>query len=52
MLGVDGRSGVPEKLLTLKPVAWLGLVSYGVFLWHHPLTGKFRSVQDWTTHGS
>jgi peptidoglycan/LPS O-acetylase OafA/YrhL len=52
MLGVPGRGGVPERLLTLRPVAWLGLISYGIFLWHHPLTGEFRHVQDWTTHGS
>jgi peptidoglycan/LPS O-acetylase OafA/YrhL len=52
MLGAEGRAGVPQRLLTLGPVAWLGLVSYGVFLWHHPLTGKFKGVQDWTTHGS
>jgi peptidoglycan/LPS O-acetylase OafA/YrhL len=52
MLGVDGRGGIPERLLTLRPIAWLGLISYGIFLWHHPLTGKFIRVQDWTTHGS
>jgi peptidoglycan/LPS O-acetylase OafA/YrhL len=52
MLGVEGRGGVPERFLTLRPVAWLGLISYGIFLWHHPLTGKFASVQDWTSHGS
>jgi peptidoglycan/LPS O-acetylase OafA/YrhL len=52
MLGVDGRGGIPERLLTLRPIAWLGLISYGIFLWHHPLTGKFIHVQDWTTHGS
>jgi peptidoglycan/LPS O-acetylase OafA/YrhL len=52
MLGVAGAGGAPERLLTLRPVAWLGLISYGIFLWHHPLTGKFASVQDWTSHGS
>ncbi|HEY6760449.1 MAG TPA: acyltransferase [Baekduia sp.] len=52
MLGVEGRGGAPERLLTLRPIAWIGLISYGIFLWHHPLTGKFRGVQDWTTHGS
>jgi peptidoglycan/LPS O-acetylase OafA/YrhL len=52
MLGVEGRGGAPEKVLTWKPIAWLGLISYGVFLWHHPLTGKFKGVQDWTSHGS
>jgi peptidoglycan/LPS O-acetylase OafA/YrhL len=52
MLAIPGRGGVPERLLTLRPVAWLGLISYGIFLWHHPLTGQLRSVQDWTSHGS
>jgi peptidoglycan/LPS O-acetylase OafA/YrhL len=52
MLGVDRRGGVPERLLTLKPIAWLGLISYGIFLWHHPLTGKFRNIQDFSQHGS
>jgi peptidoglycan/LPS O-acetylase OafA/YrhL len=52
MLGVEGAGGVPERLMTLRPVAWLGLISYGIFLWHHPLTGKFVGVQDWTAHGS
>ncbi|MBI5103619.1 MAG: acyltransferase [Solirubrobacterales bacterium] len=50
MLG-DGR-GVPATVLRWRPVAWLGLVSYGIFLWHHPLTGELREVQDWTSHGS
>ncbi len=27
----------PSALLTLRPIAWLGLISYGVFLWHDPL---------------
>jgi peptidoglycan/LPS O-acetylase OafA/YrhL len=52
MLGVPERGGIPERLLTLRPIAWLGLISYGIFLWHHPLTGQFRHVQDWTSHGS
>ncbi|HEY4099159.1 MAG TPA: acyltransferase [Baekduia sp.] len=43
---------LPHRLLTLRPVAWLGLVSYGIFLWHHPLTEQFIHVQDWTAHGS
>jgi peptidoglycan/LPS O-acetylase OafA/YrhL len=43
---------LPHRLLTLKPIAWLGLISYGIFLWHHPLTEQFIGVQDWTGHGS
>lgn len=26
--------GLPARLLTLRPVAWLGLISYGIYLWH------------------
>ena len=43
---------MPDRLLTLRPVAWIGLISYGIFLWHHPLTGKLTRVEDWTPHGS
>ena len=32
----DG-SGVPARLLGLRPVVWVGLVSYGVYLWSSPI---------------
>jgi peptidoglycan/LPS O-acetylase OafA/YrhL len=51
-IAVLSPSALPHRLLTLRPVAWLGLVSYGTFLWHHPLTEQFIHVQDWTSHGS
>jgi peptidoglycan/LPS O-acetylase OafA/YrhL len=44
--------GVPARVLGRRPVAWLGLVSYGIFLWHQPLCEKLLKVQDWTSHGS
>jgi peptidoglycan/LPS O-acetylase OafA/YrhL len=54
MLGEPGgaRSDVPARILSRRPVAWLGLVSYGIFLWHQPLTEQLLRVQDWTSHGS
>jgi peptidoglycan/LPS O-acetylase OafA/YrhL len=33
----DGRRGLPRRILGNRLLAWFGLVSYGVFLWHQPL---------------
>jgi len=32
-----GGSGLPGRLLSLRPVAWVGLVSYGIYLWSTPI---------------
>lgn len=51
--------GAVRRLLATRPLAWLGLVSYGFFLWHLPIlvkigdTGAFdiagfpRTVEVW-----
>jgi peptidoglycan/LPS O-acetylase OafA/YrhL len=31
----DGDGGAPRRLLANPVVAWLGLISYGIFLWHY-----------------
>jgi peptidoglycan/LPS O-acetylase OafA/YrhL len=36
----DGTRRVPQRIAAAPPVAWLGLVSYGVFLWHYPIVLK------------
>jgi peptidoglycan/LPS O-acetylase OafA/YrhL len=36
----------PAALLALVPVAWLGAISYGIFLWHYPLA---RWTLSWTS---
>lgn len=32
---VFGSGGIPHRLLAHRVVAWIGLVSYGMFLWHY-----------------
>ena len=40
-----GRLRGPAALLALVPVAWLGAISYGIFLWHYPIA---RWTLSWT----
>jgi peptidoglycan/LPS O-acetylase OafA/YrhL len=37
MVTLDHVPGRLRRLLTLLPVVWVGLVSYGIYLWHWPL---------------
>ena len=32
-----GREGVPGRILTTRVMAWTGLISYGIYLWHEPV---------------
>jgi peptidoglycan/LPS O-acetylase OafA/YrhL len=46
--GAD-QGGWPRRLLMLPWLAWLGLISYGVFLWHHTLMSWLvgHDVVEW-----
>jgi peptidoglycan/LPS O-acetylase OafA/YrhL len=43
----DGRRSAPAALMSTRVLAWLGLVSYGIFLWHQPLVIEFLPVMNW-----
>lgn len=44
-----GQGGWPRRLLMLPWLAWLGLISYGIFLWHHTLMSWLvgQDVMEW-----
>jgi peptidoglycan/LPS O-acetylase OafA/YrhL len=33
----SSRPGVVSRLLAFRPLVWIGLVSYGLYLWHWPI---------------
>jgi peptidoglycan/LPS O-acetylase OafA/YrhL len=33
----ERAGGLPRRILRAAPIAWVGLVSYGVYLWHLPI---------------
>lgn len=35
-------NAVPNRLLKLKPMSWIGLISYSAYLWHWPILAFYR----------
>ena len=46
----DERVGLVRRLLATPSVQWLGLVSFGVFLWNEPLA-SYIAAQGWNASG-
>jgi len=40
---------VNQKILSLKPLVWVGLISYPLYLWHWPLLSFFRILWSQST---
>ena len=49
----DGAGGVVRRVLAWRPLAWLGLVSYGIFLYHGPVLLELNDhhAADWLPLG-
>ncbi|MCP5069312.1 MAG: acyltransferase [bacterium] len=45
----EGAGGWPRRILASRALSWVGKISYGVFLWHHPLLMAMvkRGVGEW-----
>lgn len=41
----DGGAGVPARVLSARYVAWIGLISYGIYLWAGPITVMLRNFR-------
>jgi peptidoglycan/LPS O-acetylase OafA/YrhL len=37
----DRQGGLPRRILANPLLAWIGLISYGIFLWHLAIASKF-----------
>jgi peptidoglycan/LPS O-acetylase OafA/YrhL len=50
----DRAGGWPRRVLADRRLAWLGLISYGVFLWHLPIAVKLagKGANDWLPGGA
>ncbi|HKP89749.1 MAG TPA: acyltransferase [Thermoleophilaceae bacterium] len=45
-----GRAGPVRRVLAWRPLLYLGLVSYGIYLWHEALVRKIATgTSDWMT---
>jgi peptidoglycan/LPS O-acetylase OafA/YrhL len=41
-VGILGRGGLPARVLGFRPLRLLGVISYGVYLWHYPIIASLH----------
>lgn len=46
LLIASGGSAVAGRFLALKPIVWIGLISYPLYLWHWPLLSYIRIMES------
>lgn len=46
LLIASGGSAVAGRFLALKPMVWIGLISYPLYLWHWPLLSYIRIMES------
>ena len=44
LVTLDHHPGWPRRLLSARPLVWVGLMSYGIYLWHWPLLSMARAL--------
>ncbi len=42
----SGSSSIGSRFLALKPLVWIGLISYPLYLWHWPLLSYIRIMES------
>lgn len=47
-----GRATLVSRVLALRPVVFIGLISYSVYLWHWPLIAFANLRHTWTCEGA
>jgi peptidoglycan/LPS O-acetylase OafA/YrhL len=48
----DQRDGTLRRVLSAAPIAYLGLVSYGIYLWHARITTHIATSDALNNHGA